>query len=136
MPPGDQPRNINPEELAPATGFSHATVAGDMVWLGGQIGSDASGKVGEPGNIVGQFARAIGNVSIALRAAGSSPADTVKLTYYVTDVKAYQANLREIGAAYREVFGRHFPATTLVEVSSLFDPDAMVEIEAVAIRRS
>lgn len=136
MPSSDQPRNINPKELAPASGFSHATVAGDMVWLGGQIGSDASGRVEKPGDIAGQFARAVGNVSIALRAAGSTPADTVKLTYYVTDVKAYQANLQAIGAAYREVFGRHFPATTLVEVSSLFDPDAMVEIEAVAIRRS
>ena len=67
---------------------------------------------------------------------GNAPADTVKLTYYVTDLKAYKANLQAIGSAYREVFDRHFPATTLVEVSSLFDPDALVEIEAVAIRRS
>lgn len=107
-----------------------------MVWLGGQIGSDATGKVPEPGDIVAQFARAIGNVAIALRAAGSSPADTVKLTYFVTDLKAYKANLPAFGPVYREVFGRHYPATTLVEVSSLFDPDALVEIEAVAIRRS
>jgi enamine deaminase RidA (YjgF/YER057c/UK114 family) len=132
----DRLQNINPKELAPASGFSHATVAGDLVWLGGQIGSDATGKVDAPGDVVAQFARAIGNVAIALRAAGSTPADTVKLTYYVTDVQAYKASLPAIGAAYREVFGRHFPATTLVEVSSLFDPDALVEIEAVAIRRS
>jgi enamine deaminase RidA (YjgF/YER057c/UK114 family) len=132
----DGPQNINPKELAPASGFSHATVAGGMVWLGGQIGSDASGKVTEPGDVAAQFARAISNVAIALRAAGSSPEDTDKLTYYVTDVKAYKTNLRAIGSAYREVFGRHFPATTLVEVSSLFDPDALVEIEAVAVRRS
>jgi enamine deaminase RidA (YjgF/YER057c/UK114 family) len=132
----DRPQNINPKELAPASGFSHATVAGDMVWLGGQIGSDATGKVDAPGDVVAQFARAIGNVAIALRAAGSMPADTVKLTYYVTDLKAYKANLAAIGAAYRDVFDRHFPATTLVEVRSLFDPDALVEIEAVAIRRS
>jgi enamine deaminase RidA (YjgF/YER057c/UK114 family) len=132
----DRPQNVNPKELAPASGFSHATVAGDLVWLGGQIGSDASGKVTEPGDVTAQFARAISNVAIALRAAGSSPEHTVKLTYYVTDVKAYKTNLRAIGSAYREVFGRHFPATTLVEVSSLFDPDALVEIEAVAVRRS
>jgi enamine deaminase RidA (YjgF/YER057c/UK114 family) len=136
MQPVDPPQNINPNELAPASGFSHATVAGNIVWLGGQIGSDRTGKVVEPGDIVAQFAVAIGNVAIALRAAGSSPADTVKLTYYVTDVKAYKANLQGIGSAYREVFGRHFPATTLVEVSSLFDPDALVEIDAVALRRS
>ncbi len=136
MPPVDRPQNINPKELSPASGFSHATVAGDFIWLGGQIGSDATGKVAAPGDIVAQFARAIGNVSTALRAAGSTPADAVKLTYYVTDVKAYKANLKAIGSAYRDVFGRHFPATTLVEVRSLFHPDALVEIEAVAIRRS
>jgi enamine deaminase RidA (YjgF/YER057c/UK114 family) len=119
--------------LGPARGFSHATVAGGLVWLGGQIGSDVTGKVPEPGDVVAQFTRAIRNVSIALRAVGSVPADTVKLTYYVTDVKTYKDNLRAIGSAYREVFGHHYPATTLVEVSSLFDPDALVEIEAVAV---
>jgi enamine deaminase RidA (YjgF/YER057c/UK114 family) len=133
MQPVDLPRNVNPEELAPAKGFSHATVAGGLVWLGGQIGSDSTGKVLEPGDIVAQFKRAAGNVSIALRAAGSAPKDTVKLTYFVTDLKAYKANLRAIGSAYREVFGHHYPATTLVEVRSLFDPDALIEIEAVAV---
>jgi enamine deaminase RidA (YjgF/YER057c/UK114 family) len=127
------PRNINPAELGPAQGFSHATIAGGTVWLGGQIGSDAGGGVPEPDDIVAQFTRAVHNVSIALRAAGSTPSDTVKLTYYVTDVKAYKDHLHEIGSAYREVFGHHYPATTLVEVSSLFHPDALVEIEAVAV---
>jgi enamine deaminase RidA (YjgF/YER057c/UK114 family) len=133
MKPANLPRNVNPDELGPARGFSHATVAGGLVWLGGQIGADATGKVPEPGDVVAQFTRAISNVSIALRAVGSVPSDTVKLTYYVTDLRAYKDNLRAIGSAYREVFGSHYPATTLVEVSSLFDPDALVEIEAVAV---
>ena len=133
MEPAGPPRNVNPDELAPARGFSHATVAGGFVWLGGQIGSDSSGKVAEPGDIVAQYARAVRNVSVALRAVGSTPADTVKLTYYVTDLKAYKDNLRAIGSAYREVFGRHYPATTLVEVRSLFEPDALIEIDAVAV---
>ena len=133
MQPASPPRNVNPEELGPARGFSHATVAGGLVWLGGQIGSDATGKVLEPGDIVAQYARAVRNVSIALGAVGSEPSDVVKLTYYVTDLKAYKDNLRAIGAAYREVFGRHYPASTLVEVVSLFDPDAMIEIDAVAV---
>jgi enamine deaminase RidA (YjgF/YER057c/UK114 family) len=127
------PRNVNPEDLGPARGFSHATVAGGLVWVGGQIGSDATGKVLEPGDVVAQYARALRNVSIALRAAGSAPADVVKLTYYVTDLKAYKHNLRPIGLAYREVFGRHYPASTLVEVQSLFEPDALIEIDAVAL---
>jgi enamine deaminase RidA (YjgF/YER057c/UK114 family) len=127
------PRNVNPDDLGPARGFSHATVAGGLVWLGGQIGSDATGKIVEPGDIVAQYERAVRNVSIALRAAGSAPADVVKLTYYVTDLKAYNDNLRAIGGAYREVFGHHYPASTLVEVRSLFDPDALIEIDAVAV---
>ncbi|TMD13019.1 MAG: RidA family protein [Chloroflexi bacterium] len=135
MQPGGRPRNINPEELGPARGFSHATVAGDTVWLGGQIGSDETGKVVDHGDVVAQFARAIRNVGTALRAAGCAPEDTVKLTYYVTELKTYKQNLAAIGHAYREVFGRHYPATTLIEVRSLFDPAALVEIDAVAVRR-
>jgi enamine deaminase RidA (YjgF/YER057c/UK114 family) len=135
MQPADPPRNVNPEELAPARGFSHATVAGDTVWVGGQVGSDATGKIVEPGDMVAQFARAVQNVLIALRAAGCGPEDTVKLTYYVTDLKIYRDSLSAIGAAYREVFGRHYPASTLIEVRSLFDPNALVEIEVVAVRR-
>lgn len=130
------PRNINPDGLAPARGFSHATVAGDTVWLGGQIGSDSTGKVPEPGDMVAQFARAIRNVATALRAAGCEPADTVKLTYYVTELVRYRENLAAIGSAYRDVFGRHYPATTLVEVRSLFEPAALIEIDAVAVRQS
>jgi enamine deaminase RidA (YjgF/YER057c/UK114 family) len=129
------PRNMNPEQLGPAKGFSHVTVAGDMVWLGGQIGSDSTGKVVDPGDVVAQFARAIRNVSIALDAAGCAPSDTVKLTYYVTDLKQYRQNLKAIGSAFRKEFGDHYPATTLIEVVSLFEPEALVEIDAVAVRR-
>lgn len=129
-----EPENFSPPELGPAVGFSHATAAGGFVFLGGQIGADESGRVLAPGDIAAQFARAIRNVEVALRAAGSSPERAVKLTYYVTDVAAYRAALRPIGAAYREVFGRHFPATSLLGVASLFDPEAMVEIECIALR--
>ncbi len=129
-------RNVNPEELGPARGFAHTTGAGDTVWVGGQVGSDATGSIVEPGNMVAQFERAIRNVATALRAAGCSPEDTVKLTYYVTSVDAYRDNLRPIGEAYRAAFGRHYPASTLVEVRSLFDPMALIEIAADAVRRA
>src|SRR5207244_13429950 len=86
MQPAGRSRNINPDELPPARGYSHATVAGDTVWIGGQIGSDATGKVVEPGDIVAQYGRAIHNVAIALRDAGFTPDDSVKLTSYVTDL--------------------------------------------------
>lgn len=131
----DRPRNVNPAELAPARGFSHATVAGDTVWIGGQIGSDPTGEIVEQGDIVSQYARAIQNVAIALRAAGCEPEDTVKLTYYVTDIQAYRDNRGALGAAYREFFRSDYPASTLVEVRSLVDPGALIEIDAVAVRQ-
>ena len=124
------PCNVNPDALPPARGYSHATV-----WIGGQIGSDETGKVLEPGDIVAQYARAIRNVAIALRAAGFTPEDTVKLTYYVTDMRAYRGSRGGLGAAYREFFRSDYPASTLVEVRSLVDPDALIEIDAVAVHR-
>jgi len=125
---------FNPPELAPAVGFAHAAAAAGLVVLGGQTGTDATGRVVAPGDVVAQFAQAIRNVGTALRAAGSAPELAVKLTYFVTDVAAYRAALKPIGAAYREVFGRHYPATSLFQVSGLFDPDALVEIECLALR--
>jgi enamine deaminase RidA (YjgF/YER057c/UK114 family) len=136
MQPADPPRNVNPAELAPARGYSHATVAGDTVWVGGQVGSDATGRIVEPGDMVAQYGRAIQNVALALRAAGFAPEDTVKLTYYVTDIKAYRENRSALGAAYRKFFRTDYPASTLIEVKSLVDPDALVEIDAVAVRRA
>ena len=130
-----RPRNVNPEELAPARGYSHATVAADTVWIGGQVGSDATGRIVEPDDMVAQYGRAIHNVAVALRAAGFTPEDTVKLTYYVTDMKAYRGNRSALGAAYRKFFRTDYPASTLIEVRSLVDPNALVEIDAVAVRR-
>lgn len=124
----------NPAELGPARGFSHLARSGERVWVAGQIGADEAGRVLAPGDIVAQFGRAIEKVGMALAAAGCRPEDVAKITYYVTDVAAYRASLAEIGRAYRAVFGRHYPATTLVGVAALFDPEAMVEIECEAVR--
>jgi enamine deaminase RidA (YjgF/YER057c/UK114 family) len=125
---------FNPPGLAPPVGFAHAAAAGGLVILGGQTGADASGRIVASGDLVAQFARAVRNVGTALEAAGSAPDRALKLTYFVTDVAAYRAGLKPIGAAYREVFGRHYPATSLFEVSGLFDPEALVEIECIALR--
>ena len=129
-----KPQNINPDALGPHPGFSHATAAGDLVFVGGQIGSDSEGRICEPGDLIAQFRRALGNVATALAAAGSDPQLAVKLTYFVVDREAYRAARKEIGAAYREVFASHFPATSLFEVKGLFDPEALVEIECIAVR--
>jgi enamine deaminase RidA (YjgF/YER057c/UK114 family) len=123
----------NPPELGPHPGFSHAASAAGLVFLGGQIGSDSSGRVVAPGDIAAQFTQAIRNVATALAAAGAKPEHALKLTYFVTDREAYRSALGPIGSAYREVFGRHYPATSLFEVKGLFDPEAMLEIECVAV---
>lgn len=130
---GDGVVNVNPPELAPPVGFSHATRAGRLVALAGQIGCDAEGRVRDPGDIAAQFRVAIGNVRLALEAAGCRPVDVIKLSYFVTDVAAYRVALKPIGQAYREVFGDHYPASTLVGVAALFDPHAMVEIDCLAV---
>lgn len=126
--------NFNPPTLPKPSGFSHATGAGDIVHFGGQVGCDATGRILAPGDMAAQFALALKNLALALEGAGCAPTDVVKITYLVTDVAAYRAVLSEAGAAYREVFGRYFPASTLIEVKGLFDPEAMVEIECVAVR--
>jgi enamine deaminase RidA (YjgF/YER057c/UK114 family) len=125
---------FNPESLAPPVGFAHAAAAAGWVWLGGQTSSDQNGKVVFPGDMAAQFRQAMTNVVVALRTAGCRPEGVVKITYFVTDVTMYRAALQPIGEAYREVFGRHFPAASLVEVKGLFDPEAMIEIECVAVQ--
>src|SRR5260370_33019784 len=99
MQPADPPRNVNPAELAPARGYSHATVAGDTVWISGQVGSDATGQIVEPGDIVAQYRRAIQNVAVPLRAAGFAPDHTRQLTHYVTAINAHRTKRRALPAS-------------------------------------
>lgn len=120
-------RIVNPETLPAPSGFAHAVVAapGRTVYLGGQIGEGAT--------VAEQFSAAAANVVTALRAAGGEPQHLVSLTIFVTDVEAYRSALGSIGDAYRDHFGRHYPAMALFEVSRLFEPDALVELVGVAV---
>ncbi|GAA1655114.1 RidA family protein [Fodinicola feengrottensis] len=125
---------VNPPELGPTVGFSHATVAaaGRTVYLGGQTAQDSTGKiVGD--DIVSQFDRALSNVVIALKAAGGEPGDIVSMVIYTTDMSAYRGALKDLGRAYQSHLGRHYPAMALLGVSELFDPQALVEIIATAV---
>ena len=126
---------INPPSLAKPSGFSHAILAegGRMVFLAGQPGLDAHGKVVSPGDLVAQLAQALANVKTIVEAAGGTMQDIVKLTLFVTDKGSYRANLKSIGEAYRSFFGHYYPAMTLVEVKSLFDDAALVEVEGMAV---
>jgi enamine deaminase RidA (YjgF/YER057c/UK114 family) len=126
---------INPPGLAEPVGYANAvaTRGGRLLVLAGQTGMDASGAIAAPGDLVAQFSRALANLQAVVEAAGGRMTDIVKLTLFVTDAAAYRAQLKPIGAAYRAVFGRYFPAMTLVEVKGLFDPQALVEIEGLAV---
>lgn len=125
-------RLINPATLAEAKGFSHVAVGkGAPVVLAGQIGWDKSGKIVSD-DLVAQFALAIDNLLVALRAAGGVPEDLALLRIYCTRVDLYRARLKELGEAYRKRLGRHFPAMCLLGVTELFTPGSLVEIEGLA----
>ena len=124
---------INPAELARPSGFSHAVaVTGShMVFLAGQVGMDRTGTV-VSGGVVAQFERALANLLTALGAAGGQPADLVSLTIYIVDLAGYQAHGKQIGAVWRRLAGTEYPATAGVEVTRLWDPEALVELQGIA----
>jgi enamine deaminase RidA (YjgF/YER057c/UK114 family) len=118
-------RIVNPPELDTPRGFSHAVIAGDTVYLAGQIGDGET--------VAEQFDAALGNLLAALRGAGGEPVDLVSLQVYVTDVAAYKGALPALGHAWRNHFGTHYPAMGLFGVTGLFEPWAKVEVMGVAV---
>ena len=125
---------LNPEELSPPVGFSHVAVAapGRLVFLAGETAHQPDGTLAGS-TMAEQFATAAANVAAALAAAGATPADVVSLQIFTTDVDGYRAESKAIGAAYRAVMGRHYPAMSLLVVHSLLEQRAKVEIEATAV---
>ena len=129
---------VNPEELGAPRGWSNGMLAqagGRTLFIAGQTARDVSGQV-PAADFVSQFDRALGNVLAVLGAAGGEPQDIGRLTIYVTDVAQYRGSLKPLGEVYRKRMGRHYPAMALVEVRSLVDPNAVVEIEATAVLSS
>ena len=124
---------VHPEGWAPAKGYANGIVAeGRVLFVGGQIGWTAE-QVFERHDFIGQMSQALRNVVEVVRAAGGEVEHIARLTWYVTDKAEYLAHQREVGAAYREVMGYHFPAMTMVVVSALVEDAAKVEIEATAV---
>ncbi|MFF0595567.1 RidA family protein [Streptomyces antibioticus] len=125
---------VNPPELSPPTGFSHAVVAtgSRLVFLAGQTALDADGKiVGD--TLSEQFARALTNLLTALKAAGGTPTDLARVTVYVTDVPAYRAHAAELGRVWRDSAGRDYPAMAVIGVVRLWDEKALVEVDGFAV---
>ncbi|MET8420133.1 RidA family protein [Streptomyces sp. NPDC005134] len=125
---------INPAELSPPTGFSHAVTAtgGQLVFLAGQTALDRNGKViGD--TLPEQFTTALTNLLTALRAVGGSPADLARVTVYATDVADYRAHAPELGRIWRRLAGRDYPAMAVIGAARLWDEQALVELDGMAV---
>ena len=126
---------INPPDLAPPRGFNHGilTTGGRLLFLAGQDGGDASGRIVAPGDLVAQFEQVLRNLRAVVEAAGGTMRDIVKLNVFVADRDAYRAQLKPLGLIFRDYFGDYYPAMALFEVSKFYQDDALVEIEGVAV---
>ncbi|MET3982606.1 RidA family protein [Streptomyces sp. PvR034] len=125
---------INPPGLCPATGFSHAVAAtgSRLVLLAGQTALDAAGKVvGD--TLPQQFERALGNLLAALAAAGGTPAELARVTVYAVDVAEYRACAPELGRIWHRLAGRDYPAMAVIGTTRLWDEQAMVELDGIAL---
>lgn len=125
-------REIVVEGWPAPKGYANGRVGtGEVLHVGGQIGWDERGSFGDHG-IVAQFAKALDNVLAVVRAAGGAASDIAAMTVYVTDVVEYRRARDQLGPVWRDRMGRHYPAMALVGVAALVEPEAVVEIEAVA----
>lgn len=123
---------LNPQGWPQPKGYANGIKArGEMVFTGGMVGWDENGNFAE--GLVAQTRQVLKNIVAVLATGGAGPEHVVRLTWYVVDIEDYRTVLPQIGAAYREIMGRHFPAMALVEVKSLVERAALVEIEATAV---
>jgi enamine deaminase RidA (YjgF/YER057c/UK114 family) len=124
---------VNPESLAKPSGFSHAVVGrGTSVFLAGQTGMDASGAIVD-GGVVPQFEQALANLLTALAAAGGTPDRLASLTIYIVDVDDYRAHSRELGEVWKRLVGTGYPASAGIGVTRLWDAEALVELQGIAV---
>ena len=125
---------LQPPGWARPKGFSNgiAVRGGTTVYIAGQVGWNAEERF-EQRTFGGQFRQALQNIVAVLAQAGGKPEHLVRLTWYVLDKQEYLASLREVGAAYREVIGRHYPTMAVVQVTGLVESEARLEIEATAV---
>lgn len=124
---------LHPANWKRAVGYANGIAArGRMIFTGGLVGWDADQQF-RTDDFAGQVRQVLENIVAVLAEGGAGPEHLVRLTWYVTDKQEYLSALREVGTAYREVIGRHFPAMALVQVAGLVENRAKVEIEATAV---
>ncbi|QDF97312.1 enamine deaminase RidA [Azoarcus sp. DD4] len=126
-------KTLQPEGWLAPKGYANGIEArGRQIYVGGQIGWNGQCKF-ESDDLVQQIFQALSNIRDVMAVAGAGPEHMVRMTWYLKDKKEYNARLREIGAAYREVMGKNFPAMTAVQVADLVEDEAKVEIEVTAV---
>jgi enamine deaminase RidA (YjgF/YER057c/UK114 family) len=126
---------VNPEMLGKPRGYSNGVLApagGSLLFIAGQIGWNGKQQMVSQ-DFVEQFDRALANLITVVIEAGGTPENIARLVVYVTDKREYRQRTREVGERWRALMGRHFPAMALVEVKSLLEDDAKVEIEGIAV---
>ena len=126
---------VEPAGWSRPKGYSNGVLARgaqSFLFVSGQVAWDADQRLVARGDFAAQFAQALRNVVAVVKAAGGWPEHIVRMTVYVTDKRLYSARTKEIGAAWREIMGKHYPAMALVQVADLLEPGALVEIEATA----
>ena len=129
----DNPQSIHPAGWAKSRGYSNGVLAdGQILYIGGQIGWNAQQELVAT-DFLGQARQALANIVAVLSEAGGTPRHLTRLTWYIVDMDEYRQSLRELGALYRELIGDWYPAMSAVEVRSLVEPQARVEIEATAV---
>lgn len=124
---------IHPEGWKPAKGYANGVAAeGRVIYVGGQIGWNAD-QVFETHDFLGQMEQTLRNVLAVVEAGGGKAENIARLTWYITNKQEYIAKQKEVGAVYRKVMGRNFPAMAMVQVADLMEDEALVEIEATAV---
>ena len=126
---------INPSTLPRPRGFSHGILVtgGRLLFLAGQTGSDATGRIVAPGDLVAQYEQTLRNLKAVVEAAGGKMQDITQITIFIRDRDDYLAHLKPLGQVHRSFFGDYYPATALFEISRFFQDEALLEIEGIAV---
>lgn len=131
-------RAINPDDLSPPVGFAHAWLVEHAtqrtLYLAGQCGYDKAGAVMHKGDLAGQLDQAMSNIAAILRDAEMQFADVVQLNFYVTSRDDYAIARKQFGTIWRKHCGKHYPGMAMFQVVSLFDPDALIEVQGTAVQ--
>lgn len=126
---------INPPALAAPRGFNHGILVrgGKLLFLAGQDASDAEGRIAAPSDLLAQCEQVLHNLQAVVAAAGGTLQDIVKLNVYVCDRDTYVAQRKPLGALFHTYFGAYYPTMALFEVAALFQPEALIEMEGIAV---